>query len=475
MEKFKIKKINLYWQEIILILASAIYAVYFSVASFLRYDNYYTGRFDLGNMAQTVWNTAHGNIFKMTDPNGIREVSRLAFHADFILAFLSPFYLIWENPKMLLLIQTITLSMGGVFVYLISKEILKNRTLSLALSLCYFLNPAVNYVNLYDFHAVSLATTFILGAFYFFIKKNYALGIFFLILSGLTKEQVWFINSLFGLYLIFFHKKKLLGVLLFSISCFLFYYLVWIAIPSSLGSAHFALEYYSDFGDSPGNIIKNIFLNPVRTIETLLLPDRVGYIKQLFMPLSYLSFLAPIYLIFTGPDLVISLLSENPPLHQIYYQYSSTVTPFIFISAIFAIFGIKKYFPEITFNMLIPMILITTLISSYTYGPLPFAKKPNIDMFQKPLAERLVIDEMLKTIPEEALVSSSNNLGSHLSHRKNIFVVPQGIENSDFVLFLITNTTKDDEKMLLEEIKKNPNFSLIKNEGNFFMFKKVSS
>src|SRR3990167_5908053 len=56
--------------EIIRTILAKIYIMYFLTVSFLRYDNFFTGRFDLGNMDQAVWNTIHGRIFKITDPNG---------------------------------------------------------------------------------------------------------------------------------------------------------------------------------------------------------------------------------------------------------------------------------------------------------------------------------------------------------------------------------------------------------------------
>lgn len=475
MEKITFKKIKYHWQEISVVIFAFIYSVYFNIASFLRYDNYYTGRFDLGNMAQTVWNTTQGNLFTLTDPNGTREVSRLAFHADFILVLISPFYAVWQDPRMLLFIQTLILSLGGIFVYLIARHILGNRTLAVILSLCYFLNPAVQYTNLYDFHSVTLATTFLLAAFYFIQKKYFIHALIFLTLAGITKEQVWFITALLGLYILFVSKQRKLGTFIFLTSAFLFYYLIWHAIPASLGSAHFALEYYSDFGGSPGDIIKNIFLNPVQTIQTLLLPDRIGYLKQLFLPLGYLSFFAPLFLIFAGPDLGINLLSANPTLHQIYYQYSSTVTPFIFISAIFAIKYIKKHISEVPYMAFGILILITTLISAYTFGPLPGAKKPNLDMFLKPLPIRTFVDEQIKEIPENESVSASNNLASHLSHRRNIYVVPYGIANADKVLFLITKSANEYELKALENIKKDPDFLLIFNKDNFYVFKRISS
>lgn len=471
MEKL-IQKIKTNKYELILLLFLVIYTAYFSTASMLRYTNYYTGRFDLGNMDQTVWNTLHGNFFMTTDPNGTREVSRLAFHADFILVLLAPFYLLWEDPRTLLLIQTIILALGGVFVYLIARKVIKDKLMSLLLAACYFLNPAVNYVNLYDFHPVALATTFILAAFYFILKSRYWLAIVFLVLAGLTKEEVWVINAMVGLYLIFIKKQKILGSALTVLSGIIFYILVWIAIPKSLGGEHFALAYYSDYGSSPGEIIKNIIFSPKKTLSTLFLPDRLGYIRQIFLPLGYLSFFGLPFLIFAGPDLIIDLLSSNPTLHQIYYQYSSTVTPFIFLSAIFGIMYLRKKFPEVSLYAFSIFILIATIISAYNFGPLPFAKKPNTDMFTKPLTIKNAVNQYISSVPSGFMITATNNLGSHLSHRRAIYNVPLGIDKADLAMYLISPNTSPDELKSFNLIQNDPDYNLIEQEENFYVFKK---
>ena len=460
--------------ELSLSLLAISYFSYFTIATFLKYGNYYTGRFDLGNMAQTVWNTIHGRIFLLTDPNGTEEISRLAFHADFILILLSPFYLIWEDPRMLLSIQTAVLSVGGIFVFLISKHVLSNKTISLVLALSFYLNPAVNYTNLFDFHPVTLATTFFLAAFYFILKSNYKPAILFLILAGITKEQVWAIVALFGLYLVFINKQKTLGLSIFAFSLLTFYFLFWYAIPNVAGSQHFATQFFGDFGDSPTEIIKSIFLHPVQTIQTLFMPDRLSYIKQLFMPLGYLSFIALPFLIFAAPDLLINLLSGSPQMHQIYYQYSASVTPFIFISAIYGVSFIRKRVPEVSFHAISAIILILTILSAYTYGPLPFAKKPTDAMFRKPLAEKNTIDKYLFQIPLDEKISATNNLGSHLSHRRHIFVIPIGIDKADRILFLVKKDSSLKEKDALSRLLKNPNYTLIFNDGNFYVFKNLA-
>ena len=503
--------IVIYKQEVILGVLITIYILYFTAASFLRYDNFYTGRFDLGNMDQTVWNTINGRIFELTDPNGTAIVSRLAFHADFILILLAPFYLIWEHPKMLLLIQTIVLSIGAVFVYAIGKNVVKNKNLSLVFAFLFLLNPTVQFTNLYDFHAVTLATTFLLGAFYFLRKYKYIWLLIFLILAGITKEQVWIIIAIFGLYIFFRNViarirrslrrsnptkpeiasltasdavarndkngKQTFGIALFLASSAIFYSLIWHAIPNALGSDHFALSYYSDFGDSPTSIVKNVLLSPQKTFTTLFQKDQLSYLSQLFVPLGLLSFLSPLYLIFAFPDLFINLLSGNSKLHQIYYQYSATITPFIFIAAIFGVRNLIKWFPKIPIATYTYCLLLTVYYSAYAFGPLPFAKHPNIVMFTKPQENRAEIENFISNIPVHYSVAATNNIGSHLSQRQEIFTVPNGIGEADIIIFLLNNQSSQQAfESQIEMINENKNYKqVLKINNSLIAFEKQAA
>ncbi len=441
--------------ELILIFAVLVYIFYFTNASFLRYDNFFTGRFDLGNMDQAVWNTRHGRIFQITDPNGTNIISRLAFHADFILILISPLYFIWSNPKVLLLLQTVILAIGALFVYLLSKNVLKNKNISLVFSLAYLLNPALGYSNLYDFHPVTLATTFLLAASYFFVKRRYIYFVVFAMLAGLTKEEVWAIISIFGLYLALSSVLKIIrkdfenrfkvfirllfGVLLFLSCLAIFYYLIWYAIPQARGGNHFALSYYSDFGYSPSSIIKNIIFSPVKTLSIIFSKSQLIYLFQIFFPLGFLSFFAPIALIFAGPDFVINLLSNNGQLHEIYYQYTATITPFIFISGIYGVSRLRRIFCKIPLGFYSLIVIVPTLISAYSWGPLPGTARPNIDMFTETLQNRDVISNFLADIPPRYSIAATNNLGSHLSRRQKIYTIPVGIDKADIIAFLLND------------------------------------
>jgi len=451
-------------------------------------------------MDQTVWNTLNGRIFQLTDPNGTNVISRLSFHADFILILLSPFYIIWSDPKMLLLIQTIIVALGAVFIYLLSKHIVKDKNLSVVLSFIYLLNPSLQRANLYDFHGVTLASTFLLATFYFFVRKKYFLFLLFAFLSAITKEQVWIIIALFGLYIpisyitgiipvqglslkkIFvdknFIKQFIFGMFIFLISISIFYFLIFYAIPKARGSQHFALSYYSEFGDSPGNIIKNIFLTPQKTISTVFQKDRIEYLRELFLPVGFLPFLYLPTLVFASPDLVINLLSNNSQLHQIYFQYTSTITPFLFISTIYALKLLRKKFPKVPIIVLSLYLIAVSFYSAYEFGPLPFSKNPNIDPIIKPQPYKKIIDDFLYKIPQKYSIAATNNIGSHISHRHRIYTVPVGIDQADIIIFLLNDPfaqpSLEAQKQMVLDLKKDKNYIEVFKQNDFIVFKKSS-
>ncbi|HUQ85863.1 MAG TPA: DUF2079 domain-containing protein [Candidatus Limnocylindrales bacterium] len=462
--------------EAVLLGLIIIYIAYFSWISFLRYDHFYTGRFDLGNMAQTVWNTTQGRIFQFTNPDGADMVSRLAFHADFLLILLAPFYALFPNPKTLLFIQTFVVALGSIFVYLIAKDKLTSKNLSLAFAFAYLINPSVQRANLYDFHAVTLATTFLLGTYYFYSRKKYVLFMIFALLAAISKEQIWLIIALFGVMLFFNHKKRLFGSLIFFVSFGIFYYLISVAIPQALGASHFAIDYYSDFGDGPLSIAKNILFSPQKVFEIIYQKEKIDYLAQLFSPLGYLSFIYPFFLILAGADLTINLLSNNAQLHQIYYQYTAAITPFIFISAIFGMNIIKKYIEEKYLFVLPIFILITSLMSAYKLGVLPGSKDANLEMINKQLPDYKFLEQKLSDIPPHLSVAASNNVGSHLAHRLELFTLPLGLEKADVLVFYPNKNEQPQsliaQKLQLEKIRHDNRYEIITEKGSFVIFRK---
>lgn len=144
-----------------------IYITYFLTLTFLRHNNYLTSRYDLGNMDQTVWNTAHGNFFQLTNPEIGTQISRFYIHGDIFLVLLAPLYWIYSSPYVLLFVQTIVVALGALPIFWLGRDVLKNNKLALAIAFGYLMYPATQWANIFDFHSVTLATSFLAFTFYY--------------------------------------------------------------------------------------------------------------------------------------------------------------------------------------------------------------------------------------------------------------------------------------------------------------------
>jgi uncharacterized membrane protein len=337
----------------------------------------------------------------------------------------------------------------------------------------------VQYTNLYDFHPVTLATTFFFGAWYFLKKKKYIWMMLFLGLAGLTKEEAWAVVGLFGLYVMFLERKYFLGIVTTLGSFIFFYLLIWKFIPIANGGQHFALSYYADFGSTPTDVIKNMLFSPTKTLPILLSAHRITYLFEILFPLGFLSLLAPVTLIFALPDLAINLLSNNTPMQQILYQYTAVITPFLFISTIYAVYLLLKKFPHIHIAFFSGLILITTLTSAYLYGPLPGAVHPNIDMFIRQEDDRRILESFLQNIPQSFSVAATNNIGSHLSHRQKIYTIPVGIDKADIVVFLLNDQFAQPslaaQKEMAKKLQHDKNYIQLFQHGDFIAFQKIKT
>jgi uncharacterized membrane protein len=328
----------------------------------------------------------------MTNQEFNKNISRLAIHFDPILAIFAPFYKIFNGLKVLIVGQAIILGLGAWAVFLIAEKILKRKGLALFFSLIYLLYFPIQRAVLFDFHAVVLATTFLLFAFYFNLIKKNGWYFLFIILSLLTKEHVGLVVFLLGIYLFFIKKERKTGLLTAVLGLVFFIATVYFIIPYFRNESHFALRYFGDFGGKPTEIIINIFRHPQVTLRHLFGTDVLGYIVIMMVPVFY-SLFSPLTLFISLPEWAINILSINGNMRSYYFHYNSLIVPVIFYSLIL---GFKKFndifkneiFKKIVFGIFI----IVNIYFFYLYDPVP-----------KPLVKEPVIYTDINSIKKNSI------------------------------------------------------------------------
>lgn len=97
-------------------------------------------------------------------------------------------------------------------------------------------------------------------------------------------------------------------------------------------------------------------------------------------------------------------------------------------------------------------------------------------MFTKPQKNKIEIENFISKIPVHYSVTTTNNIGSHLSQRQKIFTIPNGIDKADFVIFLV-NEKKDQEsfKKEIKMMENNKNYKqAYKINESFIVFERLA-
>ena len=82
-----------------------------------HYVNFRLGRYDLGNMVQAVWSTAHGRPLEVTNGATGEQMIRLGEHVDPILALLAPLWIVAPSPLTLIAVQVGAVALGALPVF----------------------------------------------------------------------------------------------------------------------------------------------------------------------------------------------------------------------------------------------------------------------------------------------------------------------------------------------------------------------
>lgn len=467
--------------SIILWIFIGIYILYFSVFTVLRHQKLASSYFDLGIMHQTVYNTYQslktgdfGRFLEHTNPHGGGDlVKRMAIHNDVILAFLAPFYFIYDGPETLLVIQSIVLALGAYAIFQISQHVFqRNKSvnfLSLVFASAYLLYFPMQRANIFDFHAVTFSTTFLLFMFYFWLIKKYWASMIFLILSLLTKEQVGLTTAAFGIFTLFsdFQSKKN-RYYSFTAICVS---IVWVAlsmfiiIPALGAGHHFAEDYYSYLHDDPFKFTFYLFHK-----------DSWEYLLYMLGPLGFLSLLSPAHFFITLPEFGINLLSTNWNMRNIIYHYTAVLQPFLFVSAIYGAYFITKIKPLWSRSVAMT-VLFASLIFSFLKSPLPYSREADIYSFQKGSSILSDFNSWKKNLRNADLkISATGHLGAHLTSRRYFYNFSDDYVYADYIVLDVNEATKGFQSYLMkpayQKLQKDSQFEQIFKNGNLEVYKK---
>jgi uncharacterized membrane protein len=457
----------------------AAYTTGFGALSVLRHHAYETGRFDLGNMVQAVWSTAHGDPLAVTNLPG-EQTSRLASHVDPILVLFAPLWLVWPSPAALLVVQTVAIALGALPVFLLARKHLASERVALGFALAYLLYPATQWLTLNEFHPVALACPLLLAAFWCLDEERLLPFAACAVAAATTKEEIGLVVAGMGLWYALTRRRWALGAAIAVAGAAVSVVAVEVVIPhfnDGAGASFYGR--YREIGGSAGGILRTAVTDPLTLFRVAFDLQGLRYLASLLVPLALLPLGAPLALLPAVPELALNLLSATRTQTSIHFHYTAAEIPALFAAAIFAA---KRLAPRAAPGTALVAIV---LASSYVLGAIPvwsaFPGGEDLQAHAWRVTEHdRVATRALRLLPDEAVVSASNSLGAHVSARRRVLSFPL-LDDATWVVAderspgYLDRIAPLPYATALARLRRNPAWRLVFEEDGILVFRRESS
>ena len=402
---------------------AAVWAGLFSYLSLRRFDAFWTGRFDVGNMVQAVWSTAHGRPLETTDTLG-RQFTRLGAHVDPILVLFTPLTWTGHLPEALLVAQAVIVATGAIPAFWLGRRWLGDDRLAVAGAAVYLLYPPLMWTTVAEFHPVTLAAPLLMWCIWAAEERRHVTLTVLAGLTLLTKEEVGLALAVLGVWMFVRGTGRRYGPALTAVS------LVWVAFAMKVVIPH--------FNDGRGTEFSSRYDlgSPWESIRWILGYDRISYLGALLIPLLFLPLLAPLLAAGALPEVLINVLAEYFPQYSIQYQYVAVIVPFLVAASILGLARLRRRPPAFLAGAAartraVAAVWVGTAALSGVYlGPVPWwgavpwvgsdARTEQYDVTDHSRA----MARAVALIPDDVPVSAGNLLGSHLSERERVYTFP---------------------------------------------------
>jgi len=420
---------------------AAAFAATFGAAAVLRHRAFESGRFDLGNMTQAVWSTAHGDVLSVTDVHG-EQISRLGSHFDPILVLLAPLWWLWPDPELLLVVQAVAVAAGALPVFWLARKHLISAWPAAALAGAYLLSPPVQWLTVSDFHPVALACPLLLFAWWHLDESR--LWAFALLAAAAiaTKEHVGLAVAAIGVWYAVRHRAPRAGAA--------------IAVAAGAAALVAALVVVPHFAPAGSSAFESRYESPSLDGRDL------SYLVSLLLPLALLPLAGPLALLAALPELGLNLLSSTVTQTSVKTHYAATVAPALLAATVFGTARAGARFAYVA--------ALAALAAMALLGPLG---RVTVRADAHDAAARRV----LALVPANAPVSATNSLGAHLSARKRVFSFPV-LSGADWVavderrLTYLDSLEPERARPALEALRRDARWQLVFAEDGVLVFRR---
>jgi uncharacterized membrane protein len=340
------------------ILAGTVLALFtaWTTYAWARHAKYETTGFDLGIFDQVV--RAYAHFHAPTSPLKGVGYNLLGDHFHPILVLLVPLYWVWDDPRVLLLVQAALFAVSAVPVASFARRRFGARP-ALFMAFAYGASWPIERAVHFDFHEIAFAVPLIALLVEALDRRAYRTIVVCCVLLLLVREDMGALVLLTGLLIAV--RGSLAGAgagaragrrreLLFggglAVLGLLGYWLATSVIIPAFGPDGFAYWTFPALGPDPASAARTILLHPWQVLRLMVTPAvKFHTLVTIFYPTGFLALLSP-YTVLAMPFLAERMLNERKFLWETNFHYTSVIAPIVVMGAADTAARLVHWFPR---------------------------------------------------------------------------------------------------------------------------------
>jgi len=425
-----------WWTAGVLAWLLLVFGYLFALQAF-RYLGLSMGMRDLGFFAQSLWNTLQGSFLAISvDPFS----SHLwGYHFFLLHVVLIPFYALWPNALLLLAVQAAAVAATSWGLYLLGRRWLSRPWMAAVPVLAYTLHPQVHSAAVgflfYGFHPEVLFPLFFVLAVYFTDRGRAGWAMVCWLLGLGVREDLALVWIGLGVYWMLKPVTRRLGAVMVVGSSLWLLVVVLYIIPLFAGRDR--PFYFTGFMHLPlsGNAARPFFtIWPQLQMHLLALVRPFGFFP-LLDPFSLI--VVPTYGLYSAAWSAGYWIPLSPGS-----AHNSAILPVLAVSILRTLGGVSWFGRQarqrVCERHLVWILLLAALlpIACWVCGP-PLGQRYGVrpqDFTRLPPARRVILEEISRRIPADAILSTDFFTGSWFLNRPHLQWLQERWDNAEYVV-----------------------------------------
>lgn len=454
-------------QNVLALLSFAVYAAY----SVSRYQQLLTAGYDLGIFDQVLRRYAHFQAPIVTLKGPGYNIFGDHFHP--ILATIAPLYWIWDDPRVLLIVQAGLIAISAAIVYRFAARYL-SANVALMVMGAYALGWPLQALAHFDFHEIAFGVPLVAWAVDAIDRRSAKELIGSCVLLLLVREDMGLIVALLALIALPRVKRRYC-VGLIALGAIGYYLVTSIVLPHFNPAGTFAYWSYDALGPDLPSALKSLLLHPLHGLNLFFTPSIKSItLLWLLLPVGFLALGSP-YTLCCLPILAERFLASRENLWGTKFHYSAILWPFIMLGAIDAARRLKLLSRETAVRRVAVLMLLLPVVGTLSYVHLwPLNRAVTGKAFREH-AKTEYQYALLKLIPHNTCVEAEDHLASHLT-RWNKVIHPTRIPHGeDFIILDVARETigyQMPNTLQMNFLARNLNYTVLAKTGTVLILRR---